>query len=272
MSFFQFIKSKVFWLNVLLAIVVTFILIMLLMWGLTFYTRSGRTVVVPDLKGYRTGQLSSVLDPLDLEYVVIDSIYKSDAVPGAIVEQIPRAGKEVKRGRQMFLTINAYTNELVVMPQLVDYSLRNAQVVLESCGLKVGNIVYRPSEYNGLVLGQMIDGRQVKAGEKIAKGTQVQLVVGSGAGGNNVVVPELIGLTYAEAEMSLEDASLKVGVAIYDNTVTTKSDSTMAVVYRQNPNGLNGQTATAGSGVTIWLTKNQDIVIDAMEDIENSNQ
>lgn len=272
MTFLQFIKSKVFWLNVLLAVVVTFVLIMLLMWALTVYTRSGRTVIVPDVKGYKTNQISHIMESVDLDYVVIDSIHVSDAVPGAIVEQIPRAGKEVKKGRKIFLTINAYTNEMVTMPRLIDVSLRAARVVLENSGLKLGRVVYRPSEYKDLVLSQLVDGKEIKEGTKVPKNTQVQLVVGSYNGNNNVFVPSLIGLTLAEAGEVLNDGSLKVGAVFFDETVVSSSDSTMAVVFRQNPSSIDGETVVSGSNVTVWLTKNNDLVIDAMEEIENAKQ
>lgn len=270
MNFFKFIATKCFWYNVLIAIVAAIVLIAIVMWGLTYYTSAGRTIIVPDVKGNTVAQVKDLLKNNDLDYVVIDSIYKADVMRGAIVEQIPNAGKNVKKGRKIFLTINAYTSEKVAMPQLVDYSLRNAQVVLETLGLKLGQITYRPSAYNGLVLGQMIDGKQIKAGEKIEKGTSIQLIVGSGEGGNVVVVPELIGQTLAEAKISAQSASLNIGQTIFDNSVVSENDSATAVVYKQTPTSINGQVADMESNITIWLTKNTDMVIDAMEAIENA--
>ena len=272
MNFFRFIATKCFWYNVLIAIVIAAMFIVAVLWGLTYYTSAGRTIIVPDVKGYTVAQISSQLKNCGLDYVVIDSLYKQDVQRGAIVEQIPNAGKSVKKGRKIFLTINAYTSEKVLMPQLVDYSLRNAKVVLETIGLKIGEITYKPSAYNDLVLGQMVDGKLIKAGEKIEKGTKVQLIVGSGDGGNVVVVPELTGLTLAEAQMTLQASSLRVGTLIYDNSVKTPEDTTTAVVYRQLPVCINGQVADMGSSVQMWLTKNNDVVIDAMEAIENAKK
>lgn len=270
MAFLKFIRSKTFWLNVLLAIVATVLLVVILMWALTYYTRSGRTIIVPDITGHTVRQIEDQLDNVGLDYVVIDSIHNTDVIPGAIVEQIPRAGKSVKKGRKLFLTVNCYATELVTMPQLVDYSLRNAKVVLETTGLRLDKITYRPSEYNGLVLGQFVDGKQIKAGVSIPKGTSVELVVGSGRGGSSVVVPELIGLTYAEAQMTLEDATLKVGMCNFDAAMTSTKDSATAVVYKQNPTSDGGRTLESGSTVNLWLTKDMDMVIDAMEEIENA--
>ena len=226
--------------------------------------------MVPDLTGYTVRQVKEQLNNVGLDYVVIDSIHKTDVLPGVIVEQIPRAGKNVKKGRKLFLTINCFTTEVVEMPQLVDYSLRNAQVVLETAGLRVGQITYKPSEYNGLVLGQMVDGKQIKSGVKIPKGTSVQLIVGSGRGGSSVVVPELIGLTFAEAKLAIDDATLTLGSCHFEGEIKSENDSATSVVYNQNPSFENGQIVNVGSPITLWLTKDMDMVIDAMEEIENS--
>ncbi len=272
MNFFKFITTKYFWYNVLLAIVAIAVLIAIVLWSLTYYTSAGRTIIVPDVKGSTVEQVGTQLKNSGLDYVVIDSLYRQDVQRGAIVEQIPSAGKSVKKGRKIFLTINAYTSEKVLMPQLVDYSLRNAQVVLETKGLKLGEITYKPSAYNGLVLGQMVDGKLINAGEQIEKGTKVQLIVGRGDGGSAVVVPELVGLTFAEALMTLHAVSLNVGQMVFDNSVTASTDTSTTVVYKQSPDGNNGQVAEIGASVKIWLTADNDVVIDAMEEIENANK
>lgn len=272
MNFLKFICSKTFWLNVLLAIVGTLLLVTILMWALTHYTSAGRTIMVPDVTHRTVQQIERQLSNMGLDYVVIDSIHKSGEMKGAIVEQIPRAGKNVKKGRKIFLTINAYTSEMVEMPHLVDLSLRNAQVVLETRGLKIGKITYKPSEYNGLVLAQLVDGESVAEKTKLEKGTRIELVVGNGGDENNVLVPELIGLTREQARIHIDDAMLKVGTEIYDSSVKSAQDSASSVVYRQNPASTDGLMAPQGSPVTIWLTKNNDIVIDALEEIENAKE
>ena len=66
-------------------------------------------------------------------------------LPGVVVEQTPSAGEKVKKNRTIFFTINAYAAEQVQMPNLVDYSLRNAKVILESYGLELGDLIYIPS-------------------------------------------------------------------------------------------------------------------------------
>ena len=269
MTFLQFIKSKLFLWQIVIAIAVTALLITLVMWCLSIYTQHGRTILVPTLEGMTVNQIEETLSNVGLEYTVIDSIHKKDVNPGAIVDQIPAAGKKVKKGRKIFLTINAYNREMTIMPQLVDYSLRNAQVVLETSGLKLEQIIYRPSEYNELVLEQQVNGQPIKAGTKIEKETGVTLIVGSGLNGTSAVVPNVIGQAYFDAIRTIKNARFSVGTVIFDQTVTTSEDSTRAAVYRQNPSGGNGSMEQTGTSISIWLTTDTDLTINAMtEEVE----
>lgn len=263
MKFIEFIKSKVFWWQIVIAIIVTIALISIVMWSLSFYTQQGETVEVPNLQGYKVEQIEKLMGNTTLEFVVMDSIFRQGAEPGAIVEQSPQAGKRVKNGRKIFLTINAYGKEMALMPQLVDYSLRNAKVVIESSGLKLGEVTYQPSEFQGLVLAQLVDGRQIKPGTKIPKGTTISIIVGSGASNNSVVIPDLIGLAYEDAIKVIKESTFNVGSVIYDKTITTIADSMSAAVYHQSPEAINGATELAGSSINIWLTTDMDLVTSA---------
>lgn len=272
MTFFEFIKSKVFLWQVVIAIGVIILLVLGITWSLSIYTQHGRTILVPTLEGQTVNQIAETMDNVGLDYVVIDSVHNNEAIPGAIVDQIPAAGKKVKKGRKVFLTINAYTREMTVMPQLVDYSLRNAEVVLETSGLKLESVKYVPSEYNELVLEQHCGEEQIKAGTRIAKGTGITLIVGKGSGGAMSVVPYLIGSTYLEAVSKIRKEQFSVGSLIFDETVKTSEDTLQATVYRQTPTGGNGTMELTGAAISLWLTTNTELTIDAMVNDEGDEE
>lgn len=269
MSLFKFIKSKLFLWQIAIAFVAVILLIMGVMWSLGFYTRHGRTIIVPKLVGFQEVEIGEALDNIGLNYSIIDSMHKNGVAPGEIVDQVPRPGQYVKKGRMIFLTINAFTRENVIMPKLVDYSLRNAQVVLESSGLVMGPVVYKPSEYADLVLGQIVDGRQIKPGSKIPKGTAVTLIVGSGLGNSTELVPDLIGLTIEEANASAMGAKFAIGSIVTDATVKTSADSALAVVWKQSPDAVDGSSERIGTAINIWVTNDMDAV---MNGLTNSNE
>lgn len=264
MKFFQFVKSKVFFIQILIAIILIILIIVVVMTSLSWYTEHDKTIEVPSLEGYKAEQIPTLVGKSELEFVISDSIYKQGAIPGAIVDQVPKAGSRVKAGRKIFLTINAYSREMVNMPQLVDYSLRNGKVVLETVGLRIGEITYKPSEYDGLVLAQLIGKEQVRPGTKVPKGTVVDLIVGSGVGDNSNIVPDLIGLTLQDAVTQIQSANFNLGVAIYDKSIVTPEDSLNAVVYRQNPEAVDGASEQAGTSINVWLTVDMDAVVAAV--------
>ena len=169
MSFLNFLKTKIFWAQVGLAVAATIVLLVLVNWGLDIYTTSGRTVVVPTLVGHMQSEVEDEVRNGDLSLVLIDSIYRSSEKPGVIVDQIPEAGKKVKKGRAIYVTINAFTKEMTTMPALVNYSYRNAVVNLQNAGLSLGRVDSVPSPYDGLVLKQMVDGREVNAGDRLPR-------------------------------------------------------------------------------------------------------
>lgn len=253
MNFWNFLKSRVFWIQVGISIVVTVLLLVLVNWALGVYTTSGRTIVVPQLVGHLQSEVDEEVRNGDLQLVLIDSIYQAGERPGVIVDQIPEAGKKVKKGRTVYITINAFSKEMTTMPMLVNYSFRNAQVNLQNAGLAVGRVDSVPSPYDGLVLQQKVGGKPIKAGDKLPKGTAVDLVVGHGSATGVTIVPDVRGLAYDEALERLASAALAAGDVMCDETVSSAADSSMAVVYKQIPSP-NGNKVEAWTRVELWLT------------------
>lgn len=257
MNLWNFLKSKTFWAQVGLAVVATIVLLIIANWALGIYTTSGRTVVVPQLVGHTQTEIESEVRNGDLAIVLIDSIYKPGEKPGVIVDQIPEAGKKVKKGRTLYVTINAFSKEMTSMPALVNYSYRNALVNLQNAGLTVGRVDSVPSPYDGLVLKQTLNGKDIKAGDRLPKGTAVDLTVGQGDAGGATRVPEVRGLPYDEALAAIAGASMSLGNVACDATIRTASDSAMAIVYNQSPKAT-GATVATWTSLNLWLTTDPD--------------
>lgn len=264
MSFVKFIKSKTFLWQLLLGFVAIVVVLFVAFQSLSLYTLHGRTITVPNFEGFCEAEVAKHIENVGLQYVIIDSVYRPDADPGVIIDQIPAAGQQVKKDRKIFFTINAFSREMVTMPQLVDFSLRNAQVVLESVGLKLGLVTYKPSAFSDLVLGQMMAGKPIAKGTKIPRGAEIELIVGNGRGGNSVVVPEVIGLSRADALQAIKNANLTQGSLLFDETILSVTDSATAVVYKQQPEARNNATEPAGTPVNMWLTNDMEKIVSAL--------
>ncbi|SHJ25876.1 PASTA domain, binds beta-lactams [Tangfeifania diversioriginum] len=265
MSFSKFLLSRKFLKHLLMAGILIIAILFLVMQGLKMYTRHGQSNPVPNFSGLTQAEARQTANQYKLEVEIVDSLYVNDAASGAIVDQLPKAGSRVKENRTIFLTINSTQPEQVILPKLTDVSFRQAQVLIENTGLKTGQISYRPSEYNDLVLEVQKDSIELAVGEKLAKGTTIDLVVGRTQGNQVTNLPNLIGLTIPDARESLTDARLNTGVIIYDASVLSPQDSTEARVWRQQPNPKVTGTANLGSSVDLWVTVDQLKIDDATE-------
>ena len=221
--------------------------------GLSLYTHHGDSYAVPDFKGLTESQFKEVISQKGFRYTIIDSVHVQNLTPGSVVEQMPEPGALVKKNRTIHFTINALTAEKVQIPNLVDYSLRNAKVILESFGLKVGELIYAPSEYTNLVLGQHFEGKPVAAGTPVLKGSVIDLVIGHGLSSQRTNIPDLKGLSIYEAKQICQSTSLNIGAVMFDSGILSAEDTTMAFVWKQYPMPEEGSRLQLGSSIEIWL-------------------
>ncbi len=155
------------------------LLIILALLLLNVYTRHGQNVVVPALENLQINEANTILRAKGLHIEIVDSIYQRDAVPGAIIDQRPKAGNKVKEGRAIYLTIYAKNPQMVAVPELTDYSTRQASALLNSIGFTQLSIQEVPAEYSGLVVAVEYKGKKLAPEEKIPAGSPLTLVVTS---------------------------------------------------------------------------------------------
>lgn len=258
MSFKSYLVSKSFWLNILLAVVITVVLLLTTTYVLRIYTHHGESFAIPDFSGMPIDQVEKKIEEHELQYKIIDSLYVKTAEPGSVIDQVPEAGFHVKQGRTIFLTICARKPEQIVMPKLTDVSYRQALNLMMSYGLNVGNVNYVPSEFPNLVLEQKYDGEPIKEGELVNKGSNIDLTVGQSRFGEKTEIPNLIGIRFDQADQLLAASYLNVGAVIYDDSFKTKEDSLDAQIWQQQPTPRPGAKIEQGTSIDIWLTVNED--------------
>lgn len=171
--------KKIF-LNIGLMIAAALIIGWLSMLWLDVWTRHGDTISVPAVRTLAYDKAISLLEAEGLKGIVADSVYDSRTAPGTVIEQNPKAGTIVKEGREVFLTIHAFSPKMVTLPSLSDISLRQARSILE--GLDITNIVERrvPSEFKDLVLAVRYKGARLQAGARVPVNARIELEVGEG--------------------------------------------------------------------------------------------
>ena len=187
----------------LLVIVVTLLFTGLIFW-LDNYTRHGEQKLVPSVIDLTEENAATLILSRELNYEIVDSVYKTGALPGAVVDQDPKAGTFVKKERKVYLIVNAKAAQKTPLPEVVDLSLRQAQALLVGADFKVKEVVYKPSDYRDLVLEVIYNDKTVNAGEEIP--THSELILHVGDGGIQEVKDSIISDSIAvEEEIIIED-------------------------------------------------------------------
>lgn len=166
--------------NLLLVIVVTGAVIYGVLVWLDGYTRHNEAVVVPDVKGLKMEDAASFLENSGLRYNVIDSVFSKDVAPGTVVELVPAVGSKVKEGRIVFVTINAVTSQMGIIPEIEDLSFRQAYALLKARGFTDVEIRYVPGDFKDLAIGVLMNGRSLTKGEQVSLTAKLILEVSSG--------------------------------------------------------------------------------------------
>ena len=195
-------------------------------------TNHNETITVPDLEGLPFERVNELLTNRDLRFEVsADSGYAEDEEPLAILSQNPKPGSKVKENRMVYLTLNAIVPPQVRMPNLIGTDKTNAEDILKSNGLKLGEIKYAPDRRMNAVIAQKIDGENISYNTIIYKGSTIDLIIGNGEGNTKFAMPNFLGRTLAEAKFQIKASGLKLTEIYYIKNDTISGD----VVYKQLP-------------------------------------
>ena len=171
-----------------------------------YYTKYNEGITVPDITRITLEEAKTKLTSIGLRFEVADRRSNSAFPPNYVIDQAPSPQIIVKPNRKIYLTVNAKIKPKITVPNVVNLSLRNAQVQLQNYGIEVGSISYESSRFKNAVMRQSID-----EGTIVDRGTSIELVVSDGLGNKIVDVSAVIGLRLPDAQFKLREAGLRVG-------------------------------------------------------------
>lgn len=189
----------------LLLIAITFALI-LDFFVMPYYTNYNKGVTVPDVTKISLDEAEEMLERHGLRHEILDRRANTVYPANYIIDQSPSAKQIVKPNRKIYLTVNTAVTPQTVVPNVVNMSLRNAEIQLENHGLTVGTRSYESSRFRNTILRQSI-----AAGDTVSRGTVINLAVSDGLGSRLVTVPDILGVRLTEAEQALASVGLRVG-------------------------------------------------------------
>ncbi len=176
----EFFKKHYILKHILLLLIVIIALFAGLIFWLEDYTRHDEQKLVPNVIGMTEENAATLILGRELNYEVVDSVFRTGALPGAVVDQDPKADAFVKKERKVYLIINAKSAQMTPLPEVIDLSLRQAQALLIGADFKIKEVVYKPSDYRDLVLEVQYNGKKVEAGEDIPAFSELVLHIGDG--------------------------------------------------------------------------------------------
>ena len=252
MSLKQYLFSRVFVMHALLAASTSFLIFYGFYRAADIYTMHGETVKVPDLNGRAASELTQGNAAGKFVFTVVDSIYDPNVKGGLIIRQDPEKGSLVKEGRIIYLFIASHQPPKLLMPKLVDKSLRQAIAMIESYGLKSGNVKMVADPCKNCILSQQFQGKDILPGSPVRLGSKIDLVVGKGSVNETVALPDCIGLTFEDAKNKLSSSALQVGLIVPDAAI---SDTMTSFVYKQRPG--SGNEVQPGTKVDLYITNDE---------------
>jgi|SRR6185436_6899030 beta-lactam-binding protein with PASTA domain len=247
---FQFITKRPLWINLLAGLVLMVVLLFILSIFLGPLTRHGKNKTVPNVMGKSFEEAKKILNNSGFDVEVQDSIYSDTIAKGSVLRQVPDGDAPVKISRTVYLTINRQVPPVVEMPNLKDFSLRNAELQLRNMGLRIGDTSYVHDFAKNTVQEQNYKGAPIAPGTKIQQGSAIDLVLSDGLGETEFTVPNLVGMTFGQAKGFLESNGLSFLSIIIDPEVT---DTASAFIYWQDPPrvGEDGKHIKIRSGQTM---------------------
>ena len=180
-NFFRFLTSKVFLIQLGLALLVLILIIFLTLQWLGNTTNHGEFVEVPDFGKMSVSDMRKAVEEAGLRYEVVDSAnFNPDYPRFSIIEQDPPPGNKVKENRKIYFTVNPSGYKEVSIPNIIQVTQRNATSMLRAVGLEVQRTTYIDQLGKDMVYYIKHKGKQIKPGDKVPKTSKIELVCGNG--------------------------------------------------------------------------------------------
>ena len=208
---------------------------------MTFFVKSEKTVVVPNLIGKEIVYSLQLLSNLGLNTKVRGTEYSATIPANHVISQSPSAGSQIKIDRDVKVIISAGTQK-VILPSLTGLSLQQARIIIEENGLTLGHVT---RTWHDVLQKGGIFAQAPRQGTQVFRGTAVNLLISSGRFPQYYMMTDLRRLPLDEAVLRLEALALSPG-----GIRTLRAANTpMNTVIGQNP--ASGQPVEAGSAIDL---------------------
>ncbi|OQX84472.1 MAG: hypothetical protein B6D63_04475 [Candidatus Latescibacteria bacterium 4484_7] len=184
-------------------------------------------VIVPDLKNLSINEAKEKCREYKLNVVVVGHRYSDEVPADYIIEQDPEPQEGLKKGRAIKVIVSSGV-EMEVVPDLRNSSLRKAEIVLKSVGLKKGRVV---NVFTHEKITNVVIGTSPPHGARVSRGHPVDLLVLIGGKPREYIMPNLVGMDLPFAK----DWLSKKGFQISRVITKIRNDKFPNTILDQNP-------------------------------------
>jgi eukaryotic-like serine/threonine-protein kinase len=167
----------------------------------------GREAVIPPVTGLAVADAAGSVSRQGLQLAIENRFYSSDVPAGHVIAQDPPAGFRVRRDWPVRIT-ESLGSQRVAVPNLVGQSERAAMITIRQLGLEPGTIVHMTAPGDPDVV--LAHTPAADAGEMASPHISLLVSDPESQDPPAYVMPSLIGLTYAGAELRAEGAGLRL--------------------------------------------------------------
>jgi serine/threonine-protein kinase len=161
-------------------------------------------VEMPRLVGRTATQAAEITRQAGLVLDVSERAYSPTVAADIVLAQDPPPGKRVKQGRRVGAVVSLGP-QLVAVPDLVQRTLQEAQLALDSARLRLGAL---REAHDEVVKAGSVLRQDPPAGSRLPADSTVTLTISRGPA--QVEMPALVGRTLAEARRLLDERGLIV--------------------------------------------------------------
>lgn len=209
----------------------------------------GRRVAVPEIVGRTQEEAQSAITRAGLVWGTPTRAYSDTVVSGSVISCKPPTGTAIPIGQAVTAVISRGVEQKTV-PDVVGRTEQEARTAITGAGLTVGAVTndYSPTVESGRVISS-----DPKAGQSINHSSAVALVVSKGR--RPATVPDVRGMTVADATAALRKAGLVVGTTTEDYSDSVESGK----VISSNP-AAGASGSFYGDSVSIVVSKGSEMV------------
>ena len=199
-------------------------------------------VSVPGVVGKTQAAAQAAISSAHLSVGTVTQDFSDTVAAGSVISQSPSAGTSVSQGSSVNMVISLGPSSTV--PNVVNQTQSDAGIAIDAAGLDVGTVT---TAHSDMIDAGNVVSQNPAAGSTVAQGSSVNMVISLGPI-PQVIVPDVVNMTQADATTAVINADLFKGATTSDYSDTVAAGS----VISQDPSA--GTSVSQGSSVNMVIS------------------